>query len=314
MAYRIVAKSPDHLNDIVEDIMSWFETARDYRAEFDTESRKFADPATKQIVTKKIDVLHVQDPMTGKKTVIKFIPLLRPEEMKIEMGGENEHVMKGKLKNMMKGRGEFKTYNKDTLRKMESKMKVSELRQIIKEETQVVLFEQQLQEGKLGDFLNKIKAAALKAAQDNYQDAIKHIDTDKATSKPLPAGLLAKAQGEIEMKSQNINEGFVDTIRKYATKGRNIGLVGSVTSAITALSAAAQYLESSFSTWYYSTIQGLADTEVTRIISDLYGADAMRSSADMIEGSIWFKLGMYAFVAFFVIAVVSIAAGKLIKK
>lgn len=130
MAYRIVAKSPDHLNDIVEDIMSWFETARDYRVEFDNESRKFADPATKQIVTKKIDVLHVQDPMTGKKTVIKFIPLLRPEEMKIEMGGENEHVMKGKLKNMMKGRGEFKTYNKDTLRKMSESDATTLLKQL----------------------------------------------------------------------------------------------------------------------------------------------------------------------------------------
>lgn len=141
MAYRIVAKSPKHLNDIIEDVMTWFETARDYRSEFDTESRKFADPATKQIVTKKIDVVHVQDPMTGKKTVIKFIPLLRPEEMKIEMGGENEHVMKGKLKNMMKGRGEFKTYNKDTLRKMENKMKKSELQQIIREEVRKTLNE-----------------------------------------------------------------------------------------------------------------------------------------------------------------------------
>lgn len=130
MAYRIVAKSPKHLNDIVEDIMSWFETARDYRVEFDNESRKFADPATKQIVTKKIDVLHVQDPMTGKKTVIKFIPLLRPEEMKIEMGGENEHVMKGKMKNMMKGRGEFKTYNKDTLRKMSESDATTLLKQL----------------------------------------------------------------------------------------------------------------------------------------------------------------------------------------
>jgi len=133
MAYRIVAKSPKHLNDIIEDVMTWFETARDYRSEFDTESRKFADPATKQIVTKKIDVVHVQDPMTGKKTVIKFIPLLRPEEMKIEMGGENEHVMKGKLKNMMKGRGEFKTYNKDTLRKMEGKLAESDAATLLKQ-------------------------------------------------------------------------------------------------------------------------------------------------------------------------------------
>lgn len=62
MAYRIVAKSPKHLNDIVEDIMSWFETAREYRTQFDTESIKFADPVTKQVSGfRDIDVLHVQD-------------------------------------------------------------------------------------------------------------------------------------------------------------------------------------------------------------------------------------------------------------
>jgi len=141
MAYRIVAKSPKHLNDIIEDVMSWFETARDYRVEFDTESVKFADPVTKQVGFKDIDVLHVQDTMTGKKTVIKFIPMNRPEEMKIVMGGDNEHVMKGKLKNMMKGRGEFKTYNKDTLRKMEGNMKKTELQQIIREEVRKMLTE-----------------------------------------------------------------------------------------------------------------------------------------------------------------------------
>ena len=142
MAYRIVAKSPKHLNDIVEDIMSWFETAREYRTQFDTESIKFADPVTKQVSGfRDIDVLHVQDITTGKKTVIKLIPLIRPEEMKIVMGGENEHVMKGKIKNMMKGRGEFKTYNKDTLRKMESQMKISEFKKMIREEIQNVLKE-----------------------------------------------------------------------------------------------------------------------------------------------------------------------------
>jgi hypothetical protein len=133
MAYRIVAKSPKHLNDIIEDVMSWFETARDYRVEFDTESVKFADPVTKRVGFKDIDVLRVQDTMTGKKTVIKFIPMNRPEEMKIVMGGDNEHVMKGKLKNMMKGRGEFKTYNKDTLVKMENKLAESDAATLLKQ-------------------------------------------------------------------------------------------------------------------------------------------------------------------------------------
>ena len=141
MAYRIVAKSPKHLNDIIEDVMTWFETARDYRTEFTEEPRKFVDPATKQIVSKNIEVLHITDPATGKKTVVKLIPMLKPDELKIEMGGENEHVMKGKLKNMMKGRGVFKTYNKDTLVKKESVMKKTELQQIIREEVRKMLNE-----------------------------------------------------------------------------------------------------------------------------------------------------------------------------
>lgn len=144
MAYRIVAKSEKHLEGIVDDIMTWFETARDYRTEFTEEPRKFVDPVTKQIVVKNIEVLHITDPATGKKTVIKLTPMLKPEELKIEMGGENEHVMKGKLKNMMKGRGVFKTYNKDTLVKKENTMKKSDLQNIIREEVRKVLSEGRL--------------------------------------------------------------------------------------------------------------------------------------------------------------------------
>ena len=56
--------------------------------------------------------------------------------MKVEIGGENEHVMKGKIKNMMKGRGDFKSYNKDTLRKMEA---VETLRNMIREEVKRII-------------------------------------------------------------------------------------------------------------------------------------------------------------------------------
>jgi hypothetical protein len=136
MAYRIVAKSPEKLDDILTDIKDWFGTTKDYVSKFETEKRKFADPATKQIVSKDIDVIYVKDPMTKKETKIMLIPLLKPGEMKVEMGGENEHVMKGKIKNMMKGRGEFKTYNKDTLRKMEA---VETLRNMVREEIKRII-------------------------------------------------------------------------------------------------------------------------------------------------------------------------------
>ena len=178
MAYRIVAKSPKHLNDIVEDIMTWFETARDYRTQFDTESIRVADPVTKQIGVKDIDVLYVQDPATGKKTVIKFIPLLRPEEMKIVMGGENEHVMKGKLKNMMKGRGEFKTYNKDTLRKMENQIKKSELNQLIREEVRKVLNEEMIKIFSLAKPYKGSDAIKLQTEAANY---IKFLQSKRYT-------------------------------------------------------------------------------------------------------------------------------------
>jgi len=75
---------------------------------------------------------------TKKETKIMLIPLLKPGEMKVEIGGENEHVMKGKIKNMMKGRGDFKSYNKDTLRKMEA---VETLRNMIREEYDKILSE-----------------------------------------------------------------------------------------------------------------------------------------------------------------------------
>lgn len=138
MAYRIVAKSPEKLDDIVADIKEWFTSTKDYVAKMDTEKRKFADPATKQIVSKDIDVIHVKDMTTKKETKIMLIPLLKPGEMKVEIGGENEHVMKGKIKNMMKGRGDFKSYNKDTLRKMEA---VETLRNVIREEIKTVFKE-----------------------------------------------------------------------------------------------------------------------------------------------------------------------------
>jgi hypothetical protein len=140
MAYRIVAKSPEKLDDILADIKEWFANTKDYVSKFETEKRKFADPATKQIVSKDIDVIYVKDMTTKKETKIMLIPLLKPGEMKVEMGGENEHVMKGKIKNMMKGRGDFKSYNKDTLRKMEA---VEKLRNVIREEVSKVLTEVQ---------------------------------------------------------------------------------------------------------------------------------------------------------------------------
>ena len=98
-------------------------------------------------------------------------------------------------------------------------MKLTEFRKLIREEVQVAVFEQQLTEGTLGDFLSKVKAAAVATARTNYQDAMDHVNVDKLVAKPLPTGILNKAQRELEIKSQSIDEGFIDTIRNFSLAG-----------------------------------------------------------------------------------------------
>jgi hypothetical protein len=44
--------------------------------------------------------------------------MLNPTEMKIELGNEGESVIKGKIKNQLKGRGKIKSYTKDAKKPM----------------------------------------------------------------------------------------------------------------------------------------------------------------------------------------------------
>lgn len=181
------------------------------------------------------------------------------------------------------------------------------LKQIIREEVQMAVFEQQLNESKLTDFFSKIKAAAVKAARSKYKDAVDHVDMEKLEAKPLPSGILDKAQKELEAKSSTIREGFLDSIKKFSVGGLVVGGFGSLFSGIASLAGGLQYINRSFDKWYYETIQGMAESDVMKIMIDMYGAQAA-------EGSIWFKLGMYAFFVFFTIAVLSLITIYIIKK
>jgi len=183
-------------------------------------------------------------------------------------------------------------------------MKKSELRQIIKEEIQSIVLKNHLNEGKFINFLDKIKTAAIKAAKMNYQEAINVVDVDALSSKPLPPGLLDKAKAELDMKSQTLNEGFMDTVRKFATGGLKVGGFGSLVTGLSTLSAASDYVDMSFNKWYYETIQGMAKADVMKVMVDLYGAKAT-------ESSMYMNLGMYAFFVFFVIAVLSFITIKI---
>ena len=131
---RIVAKSESDLVEIIENIKDWFKNNKFYKTEITSEKRKFMDPETKKIIEKNIDGLKVIDQNNKKETTIKFIPLLKPNEIKLELGGENETTMAGKIKNQMMGRGILKSYNKDTKVPLKETIAKSELRKIIREE------------------------------------------------------------------------------------------------------------------------------------------------------------------------------------
>lgn len=110
---RIVANSEEDLKTIMSNINDWFKNTNDYKTEFSTEKRKFQDPDTKAIVEKSIDVIKVTDTANDKFSTIKFLPMKEKGEMKVEIGGEGEAAVSGKISNQMKGKGKFKSYSKD---------------------------------------------------------------------------------------------------------------------------------------------------------------------------------------------------------
>jgi len=110
---RIVANSEEDLKTIMSNIKNWFKETNDYKTEFSTEKRKFQDPDTKAIVEKDIDIIKATDNANDKFSTIKFIPMKEKGEMKVEIGGEGEAAVSGKISNQMKGKGKFKSYSKD---------------------------------------------------------------------------------------------------------------------------------------------------------------------------------------------------------
>ena len=59
--------------------------------------------------------------------------------MKIEIGGENESTIVGKIKNQIKDRGTLKSYSKDTKIPLKETITKSVLTNIIREEIQEIL-------------------------------------------------------------------------------------------------------------------------------------------------------------------------------
>ncbi len=158
-----------------------------------------------------------------------------------------------------------------------------------------------------GDSIKKIRSLAIKMASTKYDRAKSHLNIDKIASADDfdASGAMNNATAAL-LQQNDLDEDLKTAINKIAVK---LGTGATMLSIITALVSMAgwiQYLDSSFTKWYYTEIQHLAEPEVMKVMQDL-------GRAGQAEGSIYGKFGMYAFFIFFTIAVISLVAARLTK-
>ena len=158
-----------------------------------------------------------------------------------------------------------------------------------------------------GDSIKKIRNLAIKMASTKYDRAKSHLNIDKIASVDDFDGKDTMNKATAALLQQNdLDEDLKSVINKIAVKlGTGATMLGVIT-ALVSMSGWIQYLDSSFTKWYYTEIQHLAEPEVMKVMQDL-------GSAGQAEGSIYGKFGMYAFFIFFTIAVISLVAARLTK-
>jgi hypothetical protein len=163
-----------------------------------------------------------------------------------------------------------------------------------------------LNEG-FGDSIKKIRNLAIKIASTKYDRAKSHLNIDKIASADDFNGTDAMNKATTALLQQNdLDEDLKSAINKIAVKlGTGATMMGIIT-ALVSMSGWIQYLDASFTKWYYTEIQKLAEPEVMKVMQDM-------GKAGQAEGSIWGKFGMYAFFIFFTIAVISLVAARLTK-
>jgi hypothetical protein len=163
-----------------------------------------------------------------------------------------------------------------------------------------------LNEG-FGDSIKKIRNLAIKMASTKYDRAKSHLNLDKIASADDFNGKDTMNKATTALLQQNdLDEDLKSAINKIAVKlGTGATMMGIIT-ALVSMSGWIQYLDSSFTKWYYTEIQKLAEPEVMKVMQDL-------GRAGQAEGSIYGKLGMYAFFIFFTIAVISLVAARMTK-
>ena len=166
--------------------------------------------------------------------------------------------------------------------------------------------ETSLNEG-FGDSIKKIRSLAIKMASTKYDRAKSHLNIDKIASADDFDGSGAMNKATTALLQQNdLDEDLKATINKIAVKLGTGATMLSIITALVSMSGWIQYLDSSFTKWYYTEIQHLAEPEVMKVMQDM-------GSAGQAEGSIYGKFGMYAFFIFFTIAVISLVAARLTK-
>ena len=167
--------------------------------------------------------------------------------------------------------------------------------------------ENALNEG-FGDSIKKIRNLAIKMASTKYDRAKSHLNIDKIASADDFNGTDAMNKATSALLQQNdLDEDLKSAINKIAVKlGTGATMMGIIT-ALVSMSGWIQYLDSSFTKWYYTEIQKLAEPEVMKVMQDM-------GKAGQAEGSIWGKFGMYAFFIFFTIAVISLVAARMTQK
>ena len=152
----------------------------------------------------------------------------------------------------------------------------------------------------------KIKNLAIKMASNKFDRAKSHLNIDKiAMGKFNPKDSMDKASSALASQT-DLDEDLKSAINKIAVKLGTGATMMSIITALVSMGGWIQYLDSSFTKWYYTEIQHLAEPEVMKVMQDL-------GRAGQAEGSIYGKFGMYAFFIFFTIAVISLVAARMTK-
>ena len=167
--------------------------------------------------------------------------------------------------------------------------------------------ENTLNEG-FGDSIKKIRNLAIKMASTKFDRAKSHLNLDKIASADDFDGkdTMNKATSAL-LQQKDLDEDLKSAINKIAVKLGTGATMLSVITALVSMGGWIQYLNATFTRWYYSEIQKLAEPQVMDIMQSM-------GKAGQAEGSIWGKFGMYAFFIFFTIAVISLVAARMTQK